>query len=280
MIDGLLLDIGGVLTLDGAALPGAIDAVAELQRRDLPLRFLTNTSKQPRQAVLDELVDLGFSLQAEQLITAPIAVKQLLQQQHLRPFIISTPALLDDFSDIDTDKPNAVVIFDAAEGFCYQVLDAAFQVLQQGAPLIAVGGNRYYQSGGSLHLDAGRDRLSGVAAAQPDTRIVNGLSLPETMGLALSSDPRDPTGTITTTKGRPVGGVEGMIVDPRTGMDVLLYQTGEVWLRGTGVFLGYAGKPGAGFTDRFFRTGILGHLDSEGRLVLPKAEEEVLLSGW
>lgn len=131
-----------------------------------------------------------------------------------------------------------------------------------------------------LHLDAGRDRLAEVAAAQPDTRIVNGLSLPETMGLALSSDPRDPTGTITTTKGRPVGGVEVMIVDPRTGMDVLLYQTGEVWLRGTGVFLGYAGKPGAGFTDRFFRTGILGHLDSEGRLVLPKAEEEVLLSGW
>ena len=128
--------------------------------------------------------------------------------------------------------------------------------------------------------DAMLDRLAEVAAAQPDTRIVNGLSLPETMGLALSSDPRDPTGTITTTKGRPVGGVEVMIVDPRTGMDVLLYQTGEVWLRGTGVFLGYAGKPGAGFTDRFFRTGILGHLDSEGRLVLPKAEEEVLLSGW
>lgn len=131
-----------------------------------------------------------------------------------------------------------------------------------------------------LHLNATRDRLAEVAAAQPDTRMVNGLSLPETMGLALSSDPRDPVETITTTKGRPVGGVEMMIVDPRTGMDVLLYQTGEVWLRGTGVFLGYAGKPGAGFTDRFFRTGILGHLDSEGRLVLSRAEEEVLLTGW
>ena len=94
-------------SLDGAALPGAIDAVVELQRRDLPLRFLTNTSKRPRQAVFDELVDLGFSLQAEQLITAPIAVKQLLQQQQQRPFIISTPALLDDFSDIDTDEPKA-----------------------------------------------------------------------------------------------------------------------------------------------------------------------------
>lgn len=172
MIDGLLLDIGGVLTQDGAALPGAIDAVAELQRRDLPLRFLTNTSKRPRQAVLDELVDLGFGLQAEQLITAPIAVKQLLQQQNLRPFIISTPALLDDFADIDTDQPNAVVVFDAAEGFCYQVLDAAFQVLQQGAPLIAVGGNRYYQSGGSLHLDAGPFVKALEYAADVEAQII------------------------------------------------------------------------------------------------------------
>ncbi|MEC7761989.1 MAG: AMP-binding protein [Pseudomonadota bacterium] len=131
-----------------------------------------------------------------------------------------------------------------------------------------------------LHLRAPRDRLAEVSAAQPDTRLVNGLSLPETFGLVLSSDPRDPVGTITTTNGRPVGGVEVMIVDPRTGMDVLLYQSGEVWLRGTGIFLGYAGRPGAGFTDRFFRTGILGHLDSEGRLVLSRAEEEVLLNGW
>ena len=71
-----------------------------------------------------------------------------------------------------------------------------------------------------------------------------------------------------------------MIVDPRTGMDVLLYQTGEVWLRGTGIARSYAGRAGAGYADRFYRTGILGHLDSEGRLVLPRAEEMAVLSGW
>ncbi|MHA7875229.1 AMP-binding protein [Roseivivax sp.] len=131
-----------------------------------------------------------------------------------------------------------------------------------------------------LHLRAGRAQLAEVAEALPGTRLVNGLTLPETFGLALTSDPRDPAATVVATCGRPLGGIEVMVVDPRTGMDVLLYETGEVWLRGTGVFQGYAGRPGAGFTDRFFRTGVLGHLDSEGRLVLPEVEKVALARGW
>ncbi len=152
---GLLLDIGGVLTEDGAALPGAVTALAQLQSSGLPLRLLTNTSRRSHRQVLQELRALGFEVQDQQLITAPIAVKQYLQAQQLRPYIIATAVLEQDFADLPQTPVNAVVVFDAADGFSYAVLDQAFQYLQQGAELIAVGENRYYRSGGALHLDAG-----------------------------------------------------------------------------------------------------------------------------
>lgn len=154
-VSGLLIDIGGVLTEDGKALPGAVAAVEELAALGLPMRLLTNTSKRTAGNVLAELRRLGFSISDEQLVTAPSAVRQYLRAEQLRPFLICTPALHLEFSDMDLGAPNAVVVFDAAEHFCYKVLDDAFQLLEAGAPLIAVGDNRFYKSEGRRHLDAG-----------------------------------------------------------------------------------------------------------------------------
>ena len=94
------------------------------------------------------------------------------QEQVFGSFILDLGELGCTDDEATNYNPNAVVVFDAAEGFCYQVLDAAFQVLQQGAPLIAVGGNRYYQSGGSLHLDAGPFVKALEYAADVEAQII------------------------------------------------------------------------------------------------------------
>lgn len=70
-----------------------------------------------------------------------------------------------------------------------------------------------------------------------------------------------------------------MIVDPRTGMDMLLYETGEVWLRGKGLMAGYASGSDAFEPARFLATGLFGHLDSEGRLVLSGGDAGPRVSG-
>lgn len=155
MVKGLLLDIGGVLTEDGSALPQALDGMAALRKTRLPLRFLTNTSRRTARQVAAEMRTLGFELADHELVTAPLAVKQYLREHQLRPFILSTPALAEDFADIDQSKPNAVVVFDAGEGFTYPALNDAFQLLHGGAQLLAVGSNRFFRSGGALQLDAG-----------------------------------------------------------------------------------------------------------------------------
>lgn len=44
-IDGLLLDIGGVLYQGDEALPGAVTAIRRLKERKIPFRLLTNTTR-------------------------------------------------------------------------------------------------------------------------------------------------------------------------------------------------------------------------------------------
>lgn len=106
----------------------------------------------------------------------------------------------------------------------------------------------------------------------PAARVYNAYARAELAGIALASDPRDPAHTAHTTVGRPLKGVEVMIVDPRTGMDMLLYEIGEIWIRGVPVMQRYFHAPQA--TRRvldasgFFRTGDMGYLDSEGRVIV------------
>ncbi len=154
-VAAVLLDIGGVLTEDGAALPGAADGLHYLRASELPFRLLTNTSRRSRRQLLAELQEQGLQIGEAELITAPIAVLQYLQAEHLTPYYICSPALREELPSPVAEPPDTVVVFDAGEQFCYAVLDEAFRYLQAGAGLVAVGDNRYYRSGGRLHLDAG-----------------------------------------------------------------------------------------------------------------------------
>jgi HAD superfamily hydrolase (TIGR01458 family) len=48
-----------------------------------------------------------------------------------------------------------VLIADAADGFSYANLNRAFQLCLEGAPLLGVGYNRYFKSGGEVLMDVG-----------------------------------------------------------------------------------------------------------------------------
>ncbi len=108
--------------------------------------------------------------------------------------------------------------------------------------------------------------------ALPQSRVFNSYCRAELGGIAVCSDPRDPVHTASTTAGRPLRGVEVMIVDPRTSMDMLLYEIGEIWIRGASRMLRYHDDPTATRKSiesaDFFRTGDMGYLDSEGRVII------------
>ncbi len=155
MTEALLLDLSGVLYDGDTLIPGAREAVERVQRAGLELRFVTNTSQKTRAQLLQHLRRLGFQLEDEQLFTAVDAAQQWLKQRQLRPYCLVHDNIAEEVAVFDSGDPNAVLIADAAEQFNYHSLNRAFQLCMEGAPLLGVGYNRYFRSGGQLMMDAG-----------------------------------------------------------------------------------------------------------------------------
>lgn len=155
MIDGVLLDLSGVLYVGEAPLPGAQHALQRLQRSGLALRYVTNTTRTRGAVIVQQLQRMGFAVHADQLYTAPKAARDYLHAHGLRPHLLIHPDLETEFGAATPAQPNAVLVGDAGEAFTYARLNQAFRLLMAGAPLIAMGRNRYFREADGLSLDAG-----------------------------------------------------------------------------------------------------------------------------
>ncbi len=141
-IKAVFLDISGVLYDGDHIIPGAREAISELRKRALTLRFVTNTASQSSDQILIKLRTLGFELSHAELITAPAAAKQYIIKKGLRPFCLIHPNLKSEFKDIDQTQANAVLLGDAREDLSYKNLNYAFRLCQSGCPLIGIGMNK------------------------------------------------------------------------------------------------------------------------------------------
>jgi len=155
MVRGVLLDLSGVLYVGGQPLAGALDALDRLRASGLALRFVTNTTRSTRAQILAQLTDMGFDVDADEIFTAPMAARAYLQARRLRPYLLVHPDLFPEFEDQEEDAPDAVLVGDAGEGFTYADMNRAFRLLMDGAPLVAMARNRYFQETDGLSLDAG-----------------------------------------------------------------------------------------------------------------------------
>ena len=59
-VKGLLIDLEGVLYSDNKLITGSIEAIKELRKNNLKLRFLTNTTTTPRKLIFNKLQDFCF----------------------------------------------------------------------------------------------------------------------------------------------------------------------------------------------------------------------------
>ena len=156
-IRGVLLDVGGVVFVGDAALPGAVAAVERLKTAGIAVRCITNTTRQPRRLFLEKLLGFGLDIQADELFMPAIAARHYLEANRLTPHLLVHPALEEDFAGLPAgDGSKAVVIGDAAQGFTYDSLNRAFRALDEGAGFLALARNRTFRDAdGRLSLDAG-----------------------------------------------------------------------------------------------------------------------------
>ena len=81
-IDGVLLDIDGVLSISWEPIPGSIDAVAWLRQARIPFRLITNTTTHTRADMAATLRDAGFDVAPAEIVTAVVATASYLREHH------------------------------------------------------------------------------------------------------------------------------------------------------------------------------------------------------
>jgi len=155
-LHGVLLDLDGVLYVGGEPLPGAFDAVNRLRDADIPIRFVTNTTRSPKRVVLEKLKAMGLSLDAGELFTPAVAARRMIETRGLDPHLLINPAMVEDFRSLAKGNCPAVIVGDCGDAFTYGALNAAFRVLDNGAEFYALANNRVFKdSDGQPSMDAG-----------------------------------------------------------------------------------------------------------------------------
>ncbi|MCT2401551.1 TIGR01458 family HAD-type hydrolase [Novosphingobium mangrovi (ex Huang et al. 2023)] len=154
---GALLDLGGVVYVGDAPLPGAIEAIDRLRKAGIGVRFLTNTTRTPHRGLCRNLARMGLVVEEDELFTPALAARRLLAERGHVARLLVAPALEEDFEGLPlSGQSTALVIGDAGDGFTYEALNSAFRALEDGAEFLALGYNRSFRDeDGGLSLDAG-----------------------------------------------------------------------------------------------------------------------------
>jgi HAD superfamily hydrolase (TIGR01458 family) len=158
----ILLDIDGVLHVSGEAVLGAPEAVRALREEGHRLRFVTNNTTRARGVLADELRSIGFELESEDITTTPLAAGKLLQGK--RVLALTMSSIRDDLAEyveLVSDGADAVLLGGADESaetgevFSYDNLNKAYAELREGARLVCLHKNRWWQTSRGPLLDAG-----------------------------------------------------------------------------------------------------------------------------
>ena len=158
-INGLLIDLEGVLYNDNQLIPGSIDVIKELKRVGLKLRFLTNTTTAPRKKILEKLLNFGFDIEEKEIFTPIIATKNYLRDNNVKKIsLVTNIEIIEEFKEYEiTQKdPEAIIMGDIYKNFNWDILDRIFKLVYiNNAALIALHQNKYCMRDGQVSLDLG-----------------------------------------------------------------------------------------------------------------------------
>ncbi len=157
-VRGILFDLDGVLYIGNQIIDGAQQAIREIREREFICRFITNTSTLSRQSLHQKLTTLGFDIAEHEILSAPQATLVYLQQFN-DPVcrLLLADDVKQDFQALkqSTEKADFIIIGDIGEQWSYSLLNSVFNQLMDGARLIAIHKNRYWQTESGLKMDIG-----------------------------------------------------------------------------------------------------------------------------
>ncbi|MEZ5489422.1 MAG: TIGR01458 family HAD-type hydrolase [Gammaproteobacteria bacterium] len=172
-VKGILFDLDGVLYVGDRAITGARETLQWLKDRDIPFRFITNTSTRTAADLADKLRNMGFDIEAGQIFSAVSATRDYLARAGTPSLhLLIRDSVKAEFAQFPQQpaKPDYVVVGDIGAAWDYQLLNQVFNELMEGAELIAMHMNKYWQTEQGLQMDigafvAGLEFVTGKQAA-------------------------------------------------------------------------------------------------------------------
>ena len=181
-IDGVLLDIDGVLAVSWDPIPGAPEALELLRGGNVAFKLITNTTTHTRADLAATLARAGFDVGPEDIVTAVAGTASYLRTHHAgaRVYLLSDGDARSDLEDVTlvTDGPvDVVVIGGACDDFSYAALNRIFRMLMGGAELIGMHRNLYWKTNEGWQLDGGA-YIAGLEEASGRPAVICGKPAP------------------------------------------------------------------------------------------------------
>jgi len=159
-VEGVLLDIDGVLTVSWEALPGAVETVARMRGDGVPFRLITNMTTHTRRDLAATLGNAGFDVRADEIVTAVVATASYLRAHHAdaRVHVLSDGDAREDLEGVTlvgVDDADVIVLGGACDDFSYARLNHVFRRLTDGAVLVGMHRNLYWRTREGWQLDGG-----------------------------------------------------------------------------------------------------------------------------
>jgi len=152
----LLIDLDGVLRIDGKPASGAKEFTAWIHHRNVKACILSNSTRLPPSAIVSFFEANNTSLSGIQVHTALLAAHDYVKERFKSISVFCDDLSKGVFDDIvQNDTPEAVVVGDLGKGWDYDAMNRIFNMAMGGAEIIAMQMNKFQKEEGKLTLDAG-----------------------------------------------------------------------------------------------------------------------------
>ncbi len=149
----ILVDIDGVLHVSGAPIPGAAEGIECLRADGHVLRFVTNNTTRARARLAEELRAIGVPIGEDEIETTPLAAGKLLAGERVLALVMAAIRSDLELNATLVDSDADVVLLGGADEteetqrvFSYSNLSRAFAELENGARLVCLHRNRWWQT--------------------------------------------------------------------------------------------------------------------------------------
>lgn len=189
---GFVLDMDGVLYRGDEPLPGMLDFIHTVGRRQIPFIFVTNNSMRTPDQYVDKLAKMGATVDRSRIITSGTTAADYLQQHYprgTRLYVVGMPALhevlINDTTGfvLDPERPE-LVVNGSDITFTYEKLKLAMRGIRAGATWIATNADTTLPVEDGLWPGAGA-LIAALRACTDAEPLVLGKPEPEMMQQAL-----------------------------------------------------------------------------------------------